>query len=75
MLDSGQGDQDHKNERKKNTATKTRDADWEPERTIHGFREDGTDLVVFDRNNLEMARFSAANYESWVVKGYAELEP
>jgi hypothetical protein len=59
---------------RKTLQLKPRDADWEPERTIHGFKEDGTDLVVFDHNNLEMARFSAANYESWVVKGYAELE-
>jgi len=48
---------------------------WEPPRAIHGFREDGTDLVVLDAHGLEQARLSAGKVEQWVVEGHVDIEP
>jgi hypothetical protein len=51
-----------------------RGTEWES-RPIAGFKEEGTDLVILDNHNLEVARFSAADLESWVVEAHCLIEP
>jgi hypothetical protein len=48
---------------------------WEPDRVIDGLKEEDTDLVILDKNGLEVARFTAADYESWVVEAQCVIEP
>ncbi len=47
----------------------------EPPREIHGFREEGTDLVILDANGLDQKRITAGEAESWTVKGHVNIEP
>ena|ERR1700693_1838737 len=49
--------------------------EWEPPREIAAFKEDGTDLVLLDTNNREVARFAAGEFEEWKVEGHAIIEP
>ncbi len=45
---------------------------WEAEREIAGFREEGTDLIILDRDNREIERCSVADYDGWIVRGHSE---
>ena len=48
------------------------DASWQAEKEIHGFREDGTDLVILDNSSAEVERYQANHYESWIVEARIE---
>ena len=48
-------------------------AEWEPGRNIFGFREEGTDLIVVDKNNNEAERFQAGDYDGWKVTAEIRL--
>jgi hypothetical protein len=46
---------------------------WGQDKEIYGFREDGSDLVIVDKHSVEIERYPASQYESWVVEGRVEL--
>jgi hypothetical protein len=47
---------------------------WEPPMEIRAFKEDGTDLVIFDEHSNEIARYPANKYDSWVVEGHTWID-
>jgi hypothetical protein len=50
------------------------EASWSPGKEIYGFREDGTDLVILGKRSVELERYPASQYESWVVEAQIESE-
>jgi len=48
--------------------------EWEPDQSIAGFREEGTDLVVLDTRGGEQSRYQASYYDSWIVEAIIRVD-